>query len=241
MGWVMAGDGRRLQWSKDQLGLRGQQHAQQDRQRQHPLLQWHMRHDVIHQMSRGLRHAARAARRTEPAALAAEGQQLVVAALAAARAVEPMRQDAALEVGLELVLDEAWQIRSGAGRGVRDEAGRVLLDQAMQRGLLAAVALVAERRAVRRPAEAAGQVASTMAPEGVGPNGLRPCFSPQSLRGLPADVCPPLWGLHVPFCGFDRQLCGGEIRTADVSPGSDAPGDEGLLPGSTSSKAAVRR
>jgi hypothetical protein len=33
-------------------------------------------------------------------------QQLVVAALAAAQPEEPMRQDAALEEGVELVLDE---------------------------------------------------------------------------------------------------------------------------------------
>jgi hypothetical protein len=56
-----------------------------------------------------------------------------------------MGQDAALEEGVELVLDESWQLRSGAGLGVRDEAGRMLLHQPVQRGLLRAVALVTER------------------------------------------------------------------------------------------------
>jgi hypothetical protein len=35
----------------------------------------------------------------------------------------------ALEEGVELVLDEAREFRSGAGLGVGDEAGRVLLHQ----------------------------------------------------------------------------------------------------------------
>lgn len=39
--------------------------------------------------------------------LAAEGQQLIVAALAAAQPEEAMRQDAALEEGVELIIGEA--------------------------------------------------------------------------------------------------------------------------------------
>ena len=140
-----------LQHRRDQLGLRGQQQAQRDRQRQHPLPHRHVRDDVVDQVRRGLRHAPRAARRAEPAALAAEGQQLVVAALAAAQPQEAVGQDAALEEGVELVLDEPRQLGSGAGLGVGDEAGRVLLHQAVQRGLLRAVALVVDRGAIRRP------------------------------------------------------------------------------------------
>jgi hypothetical protein len=83
----------------------------------------------------------------QPAALAAEGQQLVVAALAAAQSQEPVRQDAALEEGVKLVLDELRQLGTGAGLGVCDEAGRVPLHQAVQRGLLGAVALVKQRAA----------------------------------------------------------------------------------------------
>ena len=47
--------------------------------------------------------------------------------------------------------DSASKITAGAGFGVRDEAGRVLLHQALQRGLLEAVALVVERGAIGRP------------------------------------------------------------------------------------------
>ena len=74
-----------------------------------------------------------------------------MAALAAAQPQEAVRQDAALEEGVELVLDELRQLGTGAGFGLRDEAGRVLLHQAVQRGLLGAVALVVDRGAIRRP------------------------------------------------------------------------------------------
>jgi hypothetical protein len=39
-----------LQHRRDQLGLRGQQHAQRDRQRQDPLAHRHVRDDVVHQV-----------------------------------------------------------------------------------------------------------------------------------------------------------------------------------------------
>ena len=42
---------------------------------------------------------------------------------------ETVGQDAALEEGVELVLDEPRQRRSGAGFGMGNEAGRVLLHQ----------------------------------------------------------------------------------------------------------------
>jgi hypothetical protein len=74
-----------------------------------------------------------------------------VAALAAAQPQESVRQDAALEEGVELVLDEPRQVGTGAGLGAGNEAGRVLLHQAVQRGLLGAVAFVVERGAIRRP------------------------------------------------------------------------------------------
>ena len=62
-----------------------------------------------------------------------------------------MRQDAALEEGVELVLDESRQFTACAGFGVREEAGRVLLHQAVQSGLLGAMTLVVDRDATWRP------------------------------------------------------------------------------------------
>jgi hypothetical protein len=134
---------------RDQLGLRAQQHAQRDRQpkltNSHPLPHRHVRDDMVHQVRCRLRHPPGPSRGAEAAPLAAERQQLVVPALAAAQAQEAVGQDAALEEGVELILDEARQRGPGAGLGVGDETGRVLLHQAVQRGLLGAVALVVER------------------------------------------------------------------------------------------------
>jgi hypothetical protein len=50
-----------LQHRRDQLGLRGQQHAQRDRQGQHPLPHRNVRDDMVDQVRRGLRHAPGAA------------------------------------------------------------------------------------------------------------------------------------------------------------------------------------
>ena len=52
-------------------------------------------------------------------------------ARAAAQAQEAVRQDAAFQEGVELVFDEPRQFTSGTGFGVRDDAGRVLLHQAV--------------------------------------------------------------------------------------------------------------
>jgi hypothetical protein len=73
------------QHRRDQAGLRGQQQPQRDRQRQHPLPYRHERDDVIDPMRRRLRHAPRTARRADPAPLATERLQRVVAAPAAAQ------------------------------------------------------------------------------------------------------------------------------------------------------------
>ena len=134
-----------LQHRRDPFGLHGQQQPQRDRQRQYPLAHRHVRDDAVDQVRCRLRHAPRTARGAKAAALAAERQQLVVAALAAAQPQETMRQDSALQEGFELVLDEPGQLGARAGLGVGDEAGRVLLHQAVQRGLLGAVALITER------------------------------------------------------------------------------------------------
>ena len=59
-----------------------------------------------------------------------------MAAFAAVQPQETVRQDAALEEGVEPVLDEAGPLGTRAGFGVGDEAGRGLLHQAVQSGLL---------------------------------------------------------------------------------------------------------
>ena len=79
---------------------------------------------------RRLEHAPYPARGTEAASVAAERDRLVVAAVAAAQAQEALRQDAAFEEGVQLVLDGLRQVGAGRVFGL-SEAGRgVLLNQA---------------------------------------------------------------------------------------------------------------
>ncbi len=73
-----------------------------------------------------------------------------MAALAAAKSQESVRQDAAFEERVELVLDESRQLRAGGGLGVHDEAGRMLLHEPIQRGLLRSVARVVQRHTIGR-------------------------------------------------------------------------------------------
>ena len=63
----------------------------------------------------------------QASALAAERDQLVLAAVGAAQAQETVRQDAALEEGVELVLDELRQAGASGGLGLSEEALGVLL------------------------------------------------------------------------------------------------------------------
>ena len=64
---------------------------------------------------------------------------------------------------------------------MRDEADRMLLRQAVQGGLLGAVALVVERCAIRRPLGLPADSLHDGLPEVVSPHGLKPCSAPQSL------------------------------------------------------------
>ena len=74
-----------------------------------------------------------------------------MAAVGAAQPQEAMRQDAALQESVELVLHELRQSGAGGGVDLGEEALGVLLHQAVQRGLLGAVALVVDRGATLRP------------------------------------------------------------------------------------------
>ena len=111
----------------------------------------HMRDDVVDQVRRSLRHAPRAAQGTKPPALAAKGNELVVATVAAAQAQEVVRQDAALKKRVELVLDELRQAGAGGLLGLGEEGLGGLLVQPVQRGLLGPMALVVDRGPIRRP------------------------------------------------------------------------------------------
>jgi len=80
-----------------------------------------------------------------------------VPAVGAAQAQEAVCQDAAFEVRVELVFDELRQASTGGLFGLDEEALGMLLHQALQHGLLGAVALVVDRGAIAmRPAGRAG-------------------------------------------------------------------------------------
>ena len=74
-----------------------------------------------------------------------------MAAVTAAQAQEAVSQDAALKEGVELVLHELRQVGAGSDFGLGEEGRGVLLHQAVQRGLLGAVAIVVNWGAIGRP------------------------------------------------------------------------------------------
>jgi hypothetical protein len=123
----------------------------------------------------------------------AERQQCVVGALAAAQSQESVRQDAAFEERVELVLDEPRQPRTGAGLGVSDEVVRVPLHQPIRRGLLRSVARVVQRHAIG--CARCGVIAGWAVMAGAGHtrparSKLRTVSAPTALRRRPQDRAP---------------------------------------------------
>ena len=172
---------------------------------------------------RRLRHAPCLARRPEAAPVAAERDQLVVAAVAAAQAQEALRLDAAFKEGVERVLDELRQVGAGRVFGLREEGRGVLLNQAVQRDLPWAMAVVVDRGHHSAPVASAAPWLARDNPEVLSPHGLKPGTSSQSPCVPPAKAYSPLRGLQrVPVFTSDRQLRGNDIRAANASSGSTA-------------------
>ena len=132
----------------EQLGPCGKEDAKPDRKGQHPLPDRHLGHHLLDQERSALGHAPRAARGAKPAPLAGERYPLLVCAVNAAHAQKSVRQNAALEKGLELVPDERGQARAGPGLDLGEEGLQMLPHQPMQERLLGPPPLVADR--VRR-------------------------------------------------------------------------------------------
>lgn len=68
---------------------------------------------MIDQVGGRLHHAPGPATGTEPSALAAERHQMFVTAAVALDTQEPVLQPSALQVGVELLSDEFWQVAAG--------------------------------------------------------------------------------------------------------------------------------
>ena len=124
-----------LQHGRHQLRLSGQQQAQRDRQphdpNEHPLAHRHMGDDVVDQVRGSLRHAPCAARWAKASPLAGEGYKLVMPAVTAAQAQEAVRENAALEEGVELSLGSSAAGRPGGGFDLGEEGRGALLHEAV--------------------------------------------------------------------------------------------------------------
>ena len=97
---------------------------------------------LVRQQRGDLGHPARATGRTEPALLAAEGDELLGVALLAVQAQETLLEPAALEVGVELRLDVVGQGAACLGAQLAED-GIALLDQLVEQRRLGAVTRVA--------------------------------------------------------------------------------------------------
>ena len=105
------------------------------RQAQHPLTNRHIGEDTIGEMRCAFRHAATAAPRTEPAALAREGDESIEAAGRAAKAREAAGQTAAAEEVAKLLLHEAREALAVAQRRrLRAESLEMVSDDPVQDG-----------------------------------------------------------------------------------------------------------
>jgi hypothetical protein len=89
---------------------------------------------MIRQLCSGLRHTPGPAPGAKATALAAESQQLVVAAILAAQAQKAVGQDAASEEGVELFLDELRQVGAGSVFGLDEERRSMLLHRQLSPG-----------------------------------------------------------------------------------------------------------
>ncbi len=123
----------------DGVRFAGEQPAQRERHAQHPLPHRARAEHVLHQMARGLGHAACAAARAEPALLARERHQPLGMTLLAYHAQEPVFEYAAAQVGLERLAHVGGQ-RAVLGRELREEVGVVRLHQGVQQRTLGRVA-----------------------------------------------------------------------------------------------------
>lgn len=131
------------------LGLGGEQKAQGKREGQHPLSDRCFRKHVIDQVGGRLHHAACAATGAEAPALATERHQMLVTAAIALYAQEPMLQQPALQVVLELLPHKPRQGASGLFNRLNEV--RVMLgNNGVEGGLFRPMAVVGRGSRNRR-------------------------------------------------------------------------------------------
>ena len=151
--------------------VEGELVAHRHRHGEHPLADGHGRQDAIDQVRGEFAHAPPAARRTEPAATAAEGHHRRVPAALTLHAQQTVFEPATLEVRLELAPHERRPARPVLPGRAREERREVRRDRPVEHGLLGLAALIGRPRARDRahgPRESRARAATARGP-------TRPC------------------------------------------------------------------
>jgi hypothetical protein len=110
-------------------------------QGEHPLPDGRFGQHAVDEVGGRIGHSPTPTRRTEPPALAREGDEPIVVAGVAVDAQESMGEDAALEIGADLALDEAGDGRS-SGSCEGEEGLELVADDGVEAGLLGVVSCV---------------------------------------------------------------------------------------------------
>ena len=139
-----------LQHGRHQFGLRCQQQAQRDGQGQHPLAHWPVGNDLVHQLRCAMRRTPHDGQK--PRRLQLKATSLWWPQSPQRRRRKPWARMPHSRKASNSSLGVLRQVGSSGGFGLLEERRRVLLHQAVQRGLLGAVAVVVDRGAIGRPA-----------------------------------------------------------------------------------------
>ena len=120
-----------------QFPVEGEGEAQRERHGQHELTDGHVRQDVIHEVQRALVHSSAKAAWAHCPGLAAEGDNVVLAAVVAIKVREASRKNPAVEKLVQLLRHKLRQ-RAPAGLvgPLLLEGQQVLLQHLVKRGLL---------------------------------------------------------------------------------------------------------
>src|SRR5208283_581501 len=163
------------------------------RHREHPLPEWRLGQDALHQIRRRLRHSAAHARWAESSTFTAKRDQPALATSLALEVRKAPAEKAAVEIALKLAAHERGQPRAALGQR-RVQRLDVVAHHRVERRLLRLPPLVDERRHARRSATAA------------------PSPTPAFYRSTPGQVArgpasgPPHWPacLHIGASTFER-------------------------------------
>ena len=204
---------RRRRRSSPEAGPHRGQTPELEGEAHHPLPHRGVGQDAVGDVRGHVAHATRATARAQAALLAREGHEDVVAARVARAAHEAPGEVAAREGALEGVLHVARQRRGVRCLGVRDEGGVVLVDEAVQDGVLGPARTYSAAGARGERPRAGGGAPGT---------GRTLCVMAdlQGDRGL-TDLAAP-WRVAVPTHGDEDSTRPEERGASPCDAGADA-------------------